>query len=76
MEQRTNLRSMARPPKRPADVNQLARRIVAISTGEETDEPVNPRAAKRGEARAAKLTPEARKAIAKKGAMARWKKGR
>lgn len=65
---------MPRPPKRPADVNQLARRIVAISTGDESDEAVNPKTAKRGDARAAKLAPEERKAIAKKAAAARWEK--
>jgi len=59
-------------------MNQLAKRIVAISTGQESDEMpqvVDPRRAKRGEARAAKLTPEKRKAIAKKAAEARWGKG-
>ena len=67
---------MPRPPKRPVDVNQLAHRIVSISIGEERDEAVavNPKAAQRGEARAAKLTPEQRQAIAKKAARARWKK--
>ena len=60
------LSSMATNPKtpaRPRDLNQLAKRIVDISTGEETDQPSEPtpeqdRAAKGGEARAAKLTPE------------------
>jgi hypothetical protein len=70
---------MAKPhqPKRPRDVSQLARHIVAISTGEALDEsptPVKPLRAKRGTARAAKLTPEERKAIAKKAAKARWDK--
>ncbi|MES2305168.1 MAG: histone H1 [Gemmatimonadota bacterium] len=61
-------------PARPTDVNELARRIVAISTGEESDESptVDQKAVKRGEARSAKLTPEERKAIAKKAADARW----
>ena len=58
-------------------MSQLAKRIVDISTGEETDEPEAPsvleeRAAKGGAARAKKLTPEERSAIAKKAARARW----
>lgn len=64
-----------RTPSRPRDVNQLAKRIVAISTGQEPDDPppqVNPKATKRGLARAAKLTPAQRKKIAKKAARARW----
>jgi hypothetical protein len=63
-------------PSRPADMNQLAKRIVAISTGEESDdEPtVNPNATKRGDARAAKLSPAKRKEIAQKAAAARWNK--
>ncbi len=65
---------MAKTPKRPRDVNQLAKRIVDISTGQESDEaePVDQAAVKRGEARAAKLTPEERQAIARKAARARW----
>lgn len=62
-------------PDRPRDVSQLARRIVAISTGEESDsapEPVSPEARRRGEARAAKLSPAKRKSIAKKAAAKRW----
>ena len=66
-------------PSRPRDMSQLAKRIVDITTGEETDEvpestPEEERAAKGGAARAAKLTPEERSAIAKKAARARWKK--
>lgn len=61
-------------PDRPRDVSQLAKRIVDISTGQESDEaePVDRAAVKRGEARAAKLTPEERQAIARKAAHARW----
>ena len=61
-------------PDRPRDVNQLAKRIVDISTGQESDEaePVDEAAVKRGEARAAKLTPEERQAIGRKAAHARW----
>ena len=67
-------------PRRPRDMSQLAKHIVDISTGEETDEAEAPsvleeRAAKGGTARAAKLTPEERSAIAKKAARARWEKG-
>jgi hypothetical protein len=62
-------------PNRPRDVSQLARHIVAISTGEASDEsaaPVKPQHAKRGTARAAKLTPGERTKIAKQAAEARW----
>ncbi len=73
---------MAKNPKtpaRPRDMSQLAKRIVDITTGEEADEAEAPsvleeRAAKGGTARAAKLTPEERSAIAKKAARARWGK--
>ena len=52
-------------------MSQLAKRIVDITTGEETDHvpeptPEEERAAKGGAARAAKLTPEERSAIAKR----------
>ena len=68
-----------RTPNRPRDMSQLAKRIVDISTGQVEEDDVDPtfeeeRAAKGGEARAAKLTPEERSAIARKAAMARWKK--
>jgi hypothetical protein len=75
--------------KRPTDVNQLAKMIVDMSTGElPKEEPPlekekNPAAvalgklgaSKGGKARAAKLSPTARKQIAKKAAKARWDKG-
>ncbi len=67
---------MPKPPKRPRDLNQLAKRIGDIATGqvEDTPEPEpDPAAVKRGEARAAKLSPRKRKAIAKKAANTRWK---
>jgi hypothetical protein len=74
---------MAKKPKtptRPRDQNQLAKRIVDITTGEESDEEEKPtpeeeRASKGGEARAKKLTPEQRSEIARKAAKARWSKG-
>ncbi len=67
-------------PKRPADANQRAKRVVDLATGE-ADEP-DPSKIKRGEAggkvggvrRAEKLTPEQRAEIAKRAAAARWDK--
>jgi len=64
-------------PARPRDLNELAFRVGQIATGQAEDtppEPLNGSATKRGEARAAKLTPEQRKKIAKKAAKARWGK--
>jgi len=70
--------------KRPRDPNQLAKLVVDIATGEEQDEPTdegkNPAAVelgrlgglKGGKARAEKLTPEQRSAIAKKAAQTRY----
>ena len=64
-----------RTPDRPRDMNQLAKRIVDLSVGEvEEDEAPDPRAVKRGIARAEALTPEKRSEIARKAAQARWKK--
>lgn len=66
---------MPKPPKRPRDMMQLAKYIGEIATGERPDdEAPEPDAAavKRGKARAAKLSPRKRKAIAKKAARARW----
>ncbi len=73
--------------KRPRDVNQLAKMIVDISTGEVADEPPPERvknpaavalgklgASKGGQARAAKLSAKKRKEIAAKAAKARWSK--
>ena len=72
--------------RRPRDVNVLASRIVAESTGEESHPPEkptkNPAAValgrlggqKGGKARAAKLSPEQRREIAKKAAQARWER--
>jgi hypothetical protein len=68
-------------PKRPRDVNQLAKYIVDISVGETTETPESKKAAagklgglKGGKARAAALTPEQRSEIAKKAAETRWNK--
>lgn len=72
-------------PKRPRDTNQLAKRIVDLTIGEVADP--NPDAGKNpaavalghlggvkgGKARAASLTADERRKIAKKAAQVRWK---
>ena len=75
-----------KPPKRPRDINSLAFQIVAEATGTapppKPERPKNPAAvalgalgaAKGGRARAAKLTAEQRRDVARKAAAARWKK--
>ena len=80
---------MDKKPKRPRDANQLAKRIVDLSTGEEEEKQPeedlkgkDPAAValgrkgglKGGKARAAKLSSAQRAKIAKKAAEARWKK--
>jgi hypothetical protein len=79
---------MIKPKKNPRDMNQLAAKIVALSTGqieiesepEETPEKKYARAFAQkgglvgGKARAAALSPRKRKEIAKKAATARWSK--
>lgn len=67
-------------PKRPRDTNQLAKMIVDLSTGEEFEPEMSPKAKagqlgglKGGKARADKLSPEERSAIAKKAAEKRWR---
>ena len=71
--------------KRPRDLNQLAALITRAASGDipqESGTEKNPAAValgrlggrKGGKARAAKLTPEQRKAIAEKAARSRWKK--
>jgi hypothetical protein len=73
------------PSKRPRDVNQLAKLIVDISTGQAEDtvseQKIRPPARRvgglaGGKARAKKLTPEERRDIARIAAQARWKKSR
>ena len=69
-------------PKRPRDVNQLAKSIVDEATGqaepvEDTRDPMAVELGRRGglkggKARAAKLSSDERIAIAKKAAAARW----
>ena len=68
-------------PKRPRDINQLAKMIVDLSTGEETEAELSPKqkagqlgGLKGGRARSNKLTPAERSEIAKKAAEARWKR--
>ncbi len=74
-----------RPSKLPRDVNQRAKRILDIFTGDVKEEPPrekNPAAvalgklgaSKGGQSRAAKLSPKKRKEIAQKAAQARWSK--
>ena len=71
---------MAKKPRRPRDPNQLAALITGMATGEvEKNQPEKDPAAvelgkKGGNARAKSLTPDQRKAIAKKAAKSRWKK--
>jgi len=73
--------------KRPRDLNQLAKFIVDVSTGdaelpEDQPDGKNPAVVERttrggkkgGKARADKLTPAQRQAIARRAAQARWKK--
>ncbi len=69
--------------KRPADAVGAAIKVAKIATGEieETTDDGKDRAAvelgrRGGQARAAKLTPEQRREIAKKAAQARWSKDR
>lgn len=55
------------------DTNQRAKRIVEIATGERQKEAPEPAGRQlSGKARAASLTPERRREIAKKAAAARW----
>jgi hypothetical protein len=75
--------------KRPRDINQLAKFIVDVSTGEAElpecqPDNKNPAAVelgklggkKGGKARAEKLTREQRQKIARRAAQARWKKSK
>ena len=78
------LPTMSKNPKRPRDVNQLARMVVDMATGTLEDgqkSESNPMSAlgrsgglKGGVARSASLTPEQRSMIAQRAAVARWKK--
>jgi hypothetical protein len=76
-------------PKRPRDLNQWAKAMVDIATGEVEDRAPTPEeqgkdpaavalgrrgGLKGGTARAASLTPEQRSEIARKAASSRWKR--
>lgn len=68
-------------PTRPRDVNQLAKMIVDVTTGDETEPEPNVKqkagrlgGLKGGKARADSLTPEKRSEIARKAAEKRWNK--
>jgi hypothetical protein len=75
-------------PARPRDMNQLAKRIVDLSVGEATEDPIEPEAEKNphavalgrlgglrgGKIRAERLTPDKRVEIARAAARSRWKK--
>jgi hypothetical protein len=74
---------MAEHRKRPRDPNQLGRFIIDVATGATPDRPPTPEeqgkdpaasamGKKGGAARAAKMTPERRKEIARKAAQKRW----
>lgn len=77
---------MATKPKRPRDINQLAKLIVDIATGEKEEENLdagkNPKKIESGRkggisggiARKKALTSKQRSDIAKKAAQARWNK--
>ena len=77
----------SKSPKRPSDINELAKSIVDIATGttpatQPDDSGKNPAAValgrlgglKGGKARAASLSKKKRSEIAKKAAVARWSK--
>ena len=72
---------MAKAPKRPRDVNQLAKTVVDIASGEyfdhiatQSNSASTDNAVARGKARAKALTASQRSEIAKIAAAARWKK--
>jgi hypothetical protein len=74
---------MAKTPKRPRDVSQLAKMMVDIASGEVSIEETKNSAAvalgrkgglKGGKARWASLTPEQRSEAAQLAAQARWRK--
>lgn len=77
---------MVKPPKRPRDLNQLAKFIMDVATGEaelpKTEDGKNPAAValgrkgglKGGKARAEKLSPSKRSEIARIAAASRWNK--
>lgn len=55
------------------DTNQLAKRVIDVATGIESDEPPEPKGKQISAlARAASLTPEQRQEVGRKAAAARW----
>lgn len=85
-QQPCHILSMAKTPKRPRDPAQLAKFIVDVATGEVEDRERTPEergkdpaaaalGRKGGVARAAKISPERRSEIARKGAAKRWGQG-
>ena len=69
---------MTNTPKRPRDPNQLAKFIVDLATGEESEPKKAPQAKGGkvgGRRRAETLTPAQRSEIASAAAAARWRKG-
>lgn len=70
---------MTKNPKRPRDINQLAKAIADIATDGEPEETAQTKRARKGglaggKARAKSLTAEERAEIARLAATARWKK--
>ena len=73
--------SMAANPKRPRDINQLAKFLVDVTSGDKPDPAPTKKAIagragglKGGKTRMDALSPEDRAKLAKKAADARWKK--
>jgi hypothetical protein len=79
---------MTNTPKRPRDLNQWAKRMVDLATGDVSDREPTPEeqgkdpaavemgrrgGLKGGAARAASMAPERRAEIARKAAQSRWK---
>lgn len=70
---------MSQPPKRPRDLNQWAKRMVDLATGEATEaapkiENKAKSGSKGGAARASRLTSEERAEAARLAAQARWRR--
>jgi hypothetical protein len=78
-----------KPPKRPRDFSQAAKLVIDIATGQVEDRAPTPEeqgkdpaavalgrkgGIKGGRARAARMSPEARQAAARKAAESRWRK--
>lgn len=75
---------MSKAPKRPTDMNQLAKYIVELATSDIPAAPEDSEMARRGrigglsggKARADKLSPEKRQEIARRAAESRWSQSR